>query len=33
MKVEEAEISDGEDLITIIEVVMQIEGLFELQGF
>ena len=33
MKVEEAELSDGEDLITIIKVVMQIEGLFEFQGF
>ena len=29
MKVEEAELSDGEDLITIIEVVIQSEGLFK----
>ena len=33
MKVEEAELSDGEDLITAPEMVIQSEGLFEVQGF
>ena len=33
MKVVEAEIGDGKDLITIIEVVIQSEGLFKVQGF
>ena len=33
MKVEEAELSDGEDLITAPEMVIQSEGLFEVQSF